>query len=156
MIGIVTISDTRSLDTDRSGPAIEGALAAVGYTEFVRRIVIDESETIQAALIDLSPECEAIFTTGGTGFSPRDVTPEATAAVIERRADSLSELLRLKGLEHTPMSYLSRGIAGIRGNTLIVNLPGSPAGAREGIETLAPLLPHILSQLRGDGCGHEC
>ncbi len=150
-IGVVTISDTRSWEDDRSGPAAVEALRALGYGHFELRLVRDEVEEIQAAILDLCSLSHAIFTTGGTGFSPRDVTPEATAPLLDRRADSLSELMRLRGLEQTPLSHLSRGVAGVRGHTLIVNLPGSPAGARQGIEALAPLIGPILEALECGG-----
>ncbi|HLK17176.1 MAG TPA: MogA/MoaB family molybdenum cofactor biosynthesis protein [Fimbriimonadaceae bacterium] len=156
MIGIITVSDTRSVDTDASGPAILGALEALGYTEFEARLVPDELEPIRQAILELSGMCEAVFTTGGTGFTSRDVTPEATAPILERQAPNLVELMRLKGLERTPMSHLTRGLAGTRGKCLIVNLPGSPKGAREGIEALAPLLPHIFEQITDRGGGHPC
>lgn len=156
MIGIVTVTDTRTVDTDESGPTAQAALEALGYTDFEFRIVPDEIDAIQLAIKELCERCEAIFTTGGTGFTARDVTPEATTPLLDRPASNLLELIRLRGLEHTPMSHLSRGVAGVRGRTLIVNLPGSPKGAREGVEALGPLLPSIFSQLRGDGCGHLC
>ena len=95
-----------------------------------------------------------VFTTGGTGFAQRDITPEATAPLLEKRADNLCELLRLKGLEHTKLSHMSRGAAGVRGNCLIVNLPGSPKACKQGIEVLAPLLPEIVASLEDDGCSH--
>lgn len=153
-IGIITVSDTRNAANDLSGPAAVAALSALGYENFETRLVRDEVEEIRQAILDLCAECAAVFTAGGTGFSARDVTPEATAPLLERRADSLCELMRLKGLEHTPMSHLSRGIAGIRGTRLIVNLPGSPKGARQGIEAIGHLLDPILSTLSGDGCPH--
>jgi molybdopterin adenylyltransferase len=156
MIGIITVSDTRTPKTDVSGPAIRAALEKLGHTEFEFRIVSDEIPAIQAALTDLCDHCEAIFTTGGTGFTERDVTPEATLPLLERQAPNLMEFIRLRGLETTPMSYLSRGVAGVLARALVVNLPGSPKGAREGVEALAPLLPHLLSQIRGNGCGHPC
>lgn len=148
--GVITVSDSRTDATDESGPAVEDALAATGALMFERAIVADEIGGIQDAILDMCSRCDAIFTTGGTGFSAKDVTPDATSQVIERQADSLSERMRIDGLKSTPLSHLSRGVAGIRGHSLIVNLPGSPAGAREGIESLAPLLPHILRMMRGD------
>lgn len=154
LIGILTVSDTRKERDDSSGPAVADALGKLGFADFTFRIVRDELPEIQGALIELCETCAFIFTTGGTGFTPRDVTPEATAPLLEKRADSLVELMRLRGLEHTPLSHLSRGVAGVRGSTLIVNLPGSPKGARQGIEALAPLLPGILGSLQGDGCPH--
>jgi len=146
-IGILTVSDTRTLETDKSGPAAEAALREIGLTNFERSICKDEVEEIQSQLITLSERCQAVFTTGGTGFSPRDVTPEATAPLLDRKADSLCELMRLKGLDHTPMSHLSRGVAGTRGRTLILNLPGSPQGAAQSIQAIAHLLPPILEAL---------
>lgn len=155
-LGILTVSDTRSSGEaeDASGPALEEALRTLGYREFDRRLVPDEVPAIQAAILSLCEDCDAVFTTGGTGFSPRDVTPEATAPLLERRADSLMELLRIKGLEFTPLSHLGRGVAGTRGSTLILNLPGSPKAVRQGIQALSPLLPEILSALSGERCSH--
>ncbi len=151
-IGILTVSDTRTLDDDLSGPAVEGALRASGFSDFERRIVRDEVAEIQEAILSLAEACQAVFTTGGTGFTPRDVTPEATAEILTRQADCIAELIRLKGLEHTLFSYLSRGVAGIVGSTLVVNLPGSPAGARQGVIAVTHLINPILSALGGDGC----
>lgn len=155
-VGIVTVSDSRSAGDaeDLSGPAVRAALEAIGYSFFEMRIVPDEIESIQEAIRELADSCVAVFTTGGTGFTPRDVTPEATGPLLDRWANNLVELMRLKGMEKTPMSYLSRGVAGIRGSTLVVNLPGSPKGAQESVEAVAPLLLSILSALRGDGCPH--
>lgn len=157
-IGVVTVSDSRSAGSqeDQSGPAAIDALRAQGFVAFETRLVPDEVDAIQDALCELCRTCAAVFTTGGTGFSPRDVTPEATAPLLDRRADNLAELLRLRGLEHTPMAHLSRGIAGVREATLIVNLPGSPKAVRQGLEALAPLLPDLLGALGGEGCGHGC
>jgi molybdopterin adenylyltransferase len=146
-IGILTVSDTRSEETDLSGPAAAVALEELGFLKLERRICRDEAHEIADAIRALCSRCAAVFTTGGTGFGHRDVTPEATVPLLDRRADSLCELMRLRGAEKTPMSHLSRGVAGIRGKALIVNLPGSPAGAREGIEAIAHLLLPILEAL---------
>ena len=151
-IGVLTVSDSRTLETDASGPAVIDALKQLGFEHFVRDIVPDDIDLIQRALTAMALDCRAIFTTGGTGFSPRDLTPEATAPLLTRWANNLVELMRLRGLEDTPYSHLSRGIAGMIGQTLVVNLPGSPKGAREGIEALAPLLPSILGSLQGESC----
>ncbi len=151
-IGVITISDTRSFEDDLSGPAVVETLRELGFDSFTTMIIADDEGQIKHAIRHLCEECDAIFTTGGTGFSMRDITPEATAAILDRRADNLSELIRAKGLEHTPYSYLSRGIAGIIGSTLVVNLPGSPNAARQGIEAIALLIEPIIGNLRGDGC----
>jgi molybdopterin adenylyltransferase len=156
LIGIITVSDSRSTgeNVDLSGPAVAQALEELGYKRFVMKIIPDEAALIRLTLVAMAKECGAIFTTGGTGFTPRDVTPDATAAVLDRRADNLCELIRLRGLEKTPMSHLSRGVAGMIGRTLVVNLPGSPKGAREGVEAIGELIGPILSAIAGDGCPH--
>jgi molybdenum cofactor synthesis domain-containing protein len=146
-IGILTVSDTRTEATDLSGPATEAALTELGFSEFERGICRDDVARIQAAVLSMCESCKAVFTTGGTGFAPRDVTPEATLPLLDRLAPSLAELMRLKGLEKTPMSHLSRAVAGMRGPVLIVNLPGSPSGARDGIAAIGHLLPLILEAL---------
>lgn len=151
-IGVITISDTRSFDDDLSGPAVVEALRGLGFSDFETIIVTDDATQIKHAIRQLTLSCAAVFTTGGTGFSPRDITPEATASLLDRRADNLSELIRLKGLDHTPFSHLSRGVAGVVDSSLVVNLPGSPHGARQGVEAIGHLIEPIVSNLRGEGC----
>lgn len=150
-IGLITISDTRSFDDDDTGHAVMSALREYGFENFETVIVADEVGQIRHALRHMSETCAAIFTTGGTGFSPQDITPEATASVLDRRADCLCELIRCRCAEHSPASYLSRGVAGTLGNALVVNLPGSPAAAKHAAHAIGNLLGDILSQLRGEG-----
>lgn len=149
---VLTISDTRTPETDLSGAAAELALAELGIRMILRHIVTDDIEAIQGAIIDLSAQSHVVITTGGTGFGPRDVTPEATSPLLDRRADNLSELIRFRGLEHTEFSHLSRGISGMRGRCLIVNLPGSPKAVTQGIAAISHLLLPILSNVQGHGC----
>jgi molybdopterin adenylyltransferase len=158
-IGILTVSDKgwRGEREDRSGPAIREMMEAAGAEVVRARIVPDEPELIKAALVEWSGEgLDLILTTGGTGFSPRDWTPEATRAVIEREAPGICEAMRQAGMKKTPTAMLSRAVAGLRGSTLIVNLPGSEKGARESLDAIMEALPHGIDILKGKAgeCGH--
>ncbi|OGO13061.1 MAG: molybdenum cofactor biosynthesis protein [Chloroflexi bacterium RBG_13_68_17] len=150
-VALLTVSDrsARGEREDLSGPLLRQALEAQHWTVVRSGVVADDPESIGAAIAGWadSKEVDLILTTGGTGFAPRDCTPEATRAVIEREAPGLAEAMRLAGSRHTPHAMLSRAVAGIRGRTLIVNLPGSPKGARQGLDTLLPVLPHAIALL---------
>ena len=150
---IVTVSDSSVAGTraDRSGPALRQRVEALGWSVRAQELVADERDQIAAVLKRWSdsPETLVILTTGGTGVALRDVTPEATGDVIEREVPGLAELMRAEGRKATPFAVLSRGLAGLRGQTLIVNLPGSPKGAVESLDSIAQLIPHILDLLEG-------
>lgn len=134
---------------DASGDTLEDLLRADGF-DVVRRVVPDERETIAGAIAELAQESLLVLTTGGTGFAPRDVTPEATASVIDREAPGIAEAIRFDALGRTPHALLSRGLAGLRGATLVVNLPGSPGGCRDGFAILQPALRHGLELAAGE------
>ncbi|HYC25074.1 MAG TPA: molybdopterin adenylyltransferase [Roseiarcus sp.] len=155
-IGVVTVSDRASagLYEDKGGPGIEAALAAILVTPWraVRRLVPDERAAIEAALIDLADvqRCSLILTTGGTGPAARDVTPEATEAVCQRLLPGFGELMRARSLLEVPTAILSRQIAGTRGRTLIVNLPGKPTAIRTCLDAVFPAIPYCLDLIGGD------
>lgn len=148
---VLTVSDGVHEGTreDRSGDALAELLASAGFA-VTRQIVPDDATAITAAIAELSEAAAVVLTTGGTGFAPRDVTPEATRQVIEREAPGIAEAIRADALTRTPHAVLSRGVAGLRGATLIVNLPGSPGGCRDGFAVLAPALVHGVELAAGD------
>ena len=152
--GILTLSDrsSRGERADASGPALADLIRAENWSVAEQVILPDDESAIRAKLMEWadSGRFDVILTTGGTGFALRDVTPEATRAVIQRDAPGLAETMRAESLRKTPHSMLSRAVAGIRGQTLIVNLPGSPKGAVENLQTIAPVLSHAVQLLKDD------
>ena len=153
---VLTVSDGVSAGEreDGSGDLLAELLAADGY-EVERRVVPDDADVIADALAELSERAQLVLSTGGTGLGPRDVTPEATRGVIERDAPGISEALRADSIAKTPHGLLSRGVAGVRGRALIVNLPGSTGGCRDGFAILQPALRHALELLAGEATAHR-
>lgn len=158
--GIVCISDrcSQGVCEDMSSPAIKEMISPMA-DEVICRIVPDEKSEIISALLEMSDimHADIILTTGGTGFAPRDITPEATESVIERKTPGISEAVRAKSLAITPRAMLSRAVSGIRGKTLIVNLPGSPRAVRESLEVIMPVFEHAVETMSGNtqSCGGD-
>jgi molybdenum cofactor synthesis domain-containing protein len=152
----LTVSDGVDMGTreDASGDLLEELLAGDEF-DVVRRVVPDERSAIAAAIEELADEARLVLTTGGTGVGPRDVTPEATASVLERIVPGIAEAMRADSIRKTPHALLSRGIAGVRGTTLVVNLPGSTGGCRDGFAILRPALGHALELLAGEETAHR-
>jgi molybdenum cofactor synthesis domain-containing protein len=148
---VITVSDrsARGERPDAGGPAVAALLGEHGFEVTATAVVADRQRPLIEALRAAARAARLVVTTGGTGFSPRDLTPEATARVIERPAPGLAEAMRAAGAEKTPRAWLSRGLAGLRGHSLIVNLPGSPAAACESLAAILPLLPHALDVAAG-------
>ena len=153
---VLTVSDraSRGEYEDRSGDALEELLRADGYA-VERRIVPDEASQIAAAIEELAAAADLVLTTGGTGLAPRDVTPEATRTVLQREAPGIAEALRADSIAKTPHGLLSRGVAGVLGRTLVVNLPGSTGGCRDGYAVLRPALGHALGLLADSATVHR-
>lgn len=153
-VGILTLSDrsARGERADESGPALARRIETEGWSALRQLTLPDDESAIRETLAQWADagDLDLILTTGGSGFSPRDVTPEATRAVIEREAPGIAEAMRAASLKITPHAMLSRSVAGIRKRTLIINLPGSPKGAIENLEAVLPVLPHAVQLLRDD------
>ena len=152
---VLTVSDrvSRGEADDKSGDALEELLRGDGY-DVERRVVPDEADEIAAAIEELAAAADVVLTTGGTGLAPRDVTPEATRTVLQREAPGIAEALRADSIAKTPHGLLSRGIAGVVSGALVVNLPGSPGGCRDGYAILRPALGHAVSLLAGEPTRH--
>src|SRR5271169_6102899 len=151
IVAVLTLSDKGSRDerTDRSGPLIADMIKDIGKLSYYD-VLPDERELIKKKLLEYSGKVDLIFTTGGTGLSPRDVTPEATLDVIERQVPGIAEAMRMAGMVKTNRSMLSRAVAGVRGRTLIINLPGSPKAVEENLESILDVIPHAIEKIKGD------
>jgi molybdopterin adenylyltransferase len=153
---VLTVSDgvARGVREDASGHVLEGLLVGDGF-EVERRVVADEPDEIAVALREVAGRAELVLTTGGTGVAPRDVTPEVTGELVDRPVPGIAEAIRADSGQRTPHGLLSRGVAGIVGQTLVVNLPGSPGGCRDGYAVLQPVLDHALRLLADEATAHR-
>jgi molybdenum cofactor synthesis domain-containing protein len=153
---VLTVSDgvAAGVRDDRSGDLLAGLLAEEGF-EVERQVVADELEEIEGAIAQLSDRATLVLTTGGTGLAPRDVTPEATVAVLDREAPGIAQAIRADAIAKTPHGLLTRGTAGVRGRTLVVNLPGSPGGCSDGFAVLRPALRHALELIADEPTEHR-
>ncbi|PKL51936.1 MAG: molybdenum cofactor biosynthesis protein [Nitrospira bacterium HGW-Nitrospira-1] len=150
-VAILTLSDkgANGEREDLAGPLIREMIAAIGATVEYYEIIPDEKGLIKEHLIEYSKKVDLVITTGGTGLSPRDVTPEATREVIDKEIPGIAETMRAVGLGKTKRAMLSRAVAGVRGNTLIINLPGSPKAVKEGLEAIMDVIPHAIEKIKG-------
>jgi len=150
-VAVLTLSDkgSKGKRKDESGPLIETMIKKIGGMTVHYEILPDEKDLIKKKLLSLCNKVDLILTTGGTGLSPRDVTPEATLEVIEREVPGIPEAMRFEGFKKTPNVMVSRAVAGIRGKTLIINLPGSPVAVKENLEVILPILPHAVEKIKG-------
>ena len=156
-VAILTLSDkgSRGEREDLAGPLIREMIAGMGAIVEDYEVIPDEKDLIKEKLMDYSKKVDLVLTTGGTGLSPRDVTPEATLEVIDKEIPGIAETMRSAGLEKTKRALLSRAVAGVRGNTLIINMPGSPKAVKEGLEAVLDVIPHAIEKIKGDmkDCG---
>jgi len=151
-VAVLTLSDKGSKGEreDLSGPAIGEMLKGIGAEVKHYEILPDERDVIREKLLEYSEKVDVILTTGGTGLSPRDVTPDATLEVIDREVPGIAEAMRAEGLKKTSRSMLSRAVAGVKGRTLIINLPGSPRAVKENLEAVMDVIPHAVEKIKGD------
>jgi molybdopterin adenylyltransferase len=150
-IAVLTLSDkgSRGERVDQSGPLIADIIKDIGRVDYYD-VLPDERELIRKRLLEYAGKVDLVLTTGGTGLSPRDVTPDATLDVIERQVPGIAEAMRMEGMKKTNRSMLSRAVAGVKGQTLIINLPGSPKAVRENLEAILDVLPHAVEKIKGD------
>ena len=150
-VAILTLSDKGSKGEreDLAGPLIREMISGIGAIVEYYEVIPDEKDLIKEKLMAYSKKADLVLTTGGTGLSPRDVTPEATLEVIDKEIPGIAETMRLAGLEKTKRAMLSRAVAGVRGNTLIINMPGSPKAVKEGLEAIMDVIPHAVEKIKG-------